>query len=325
MKSTMEDSIQGLAVILTIAFLIYRSNKKKEAKSKIFREEFVKKHKAQEQSEAKVHKKKLEKYISRVDAAIEGVIKSHYLADELVSKESMATQKIDLNFTIFFNDNKTSLEANFSNDELLKLVRVNKYINVQSEEFNLLKHELINPIKKQIKAFRPPVVKSYDLGIDHETPLLKKKEKFDDLRNRYLSSLEALSNYKTVIESLDAMATSMVLMRLANNKIGFFILYDKFDEIGVFFDGFQKLSVKFLENINNNLSLIHQSMNEISSSLYGISNDLNIIGDTLKQIESGIIDLSASNAKISKQVAFGNLINSIGLIQNRKLLKSVSR
>ena len=202
---------------------------------------------------------------------------------------------------------------------------MNKYINVQSEEFNLLKHELINPIKKQIKAFRPPVVKSYDLGIDHETPLLKKKEKFDDLRNRYLSSLEALSNYKTVIESLDAMATSMVLMRLANNKIGFFILYDKFDEIGVFFDGFQKLSVKFLEDINNNLSLIHQSMNEISSSLYGISNDLNIIGDTLKQIESGIIDLSASNAEISKQVAFGNLINSIGLIQNRKLLKSVSR
>ena len=320
----MEDLIQLLLVASIISFLIYRSNKKKEAQSKIRRDNIA----ARFQNEAQNQKNKLKKYVSRVDAAILKVKESRNLADEVVSKESMATLQLDLNFSKFFNDNKTAIEANFSDDELLKLVRVNKYINVQGEEFTTLRGELIKwqqQVKREIKNYKPPIVKTYDLNHDRETPLLEKKEKFDGIRNRYLSSLEGLSNYKTVIESLDALATSMVLMRIANDKIGFFVLLDKFDELGVFFDGYQKLSVKFLEDINKNLSHINRSMTVISSSLYSISDDLNTIGDTLKQIESGIIDISFSNAEISKQVAFGNLINTIGLIQTRKLLKSDRR
>ena len=236
-------------------------------------------------------------------------------------------------FPDYLDENSERLEKEFTDEELLKLIRLKKYIHQLSEENNavykfgidweencVLSKKSRNNDSGILLSNKIELIQNYSDSVKIERSIQEFIRTDSNKEEDHKSLSQIISNLDSNCIALDSLALSLIIMKTAKNKIGYLTIYSVFDELGAFYDGYQKNSIKMLENINDCLLEVRNSLNRIDSTLHKISSELNSISDTLMNIESGVIELSISGKEISRQIAVGNLINAIGLIQRRKLL-----
>ena len=235
-------------------------------------------------------------------------------------------------FPDYLDENSERLEKEFTDDELLKLIRLKKYIHQLSEENNAVykfgidweENCMLGTISRDNDAgilLSNQIELIQDLSDSYE--IQKKIRELIRINGNkegdHKSLSQIISNLDSNCIALDSLALSLIMMKTAKNKIGYLTIYSVFDELGAFYDGYQQNSIKMLENIIDSLLEVRNSLNRIDSTLHKVSGELNSISDTLMNIESGVIELSTTGKEISSQIAVGNLINAIGLIQRRKI------
>lgn len=330
------DVFDWMGVILLMAFIIpfcwgiyYRINKYREERE--WKRDRIISRKAEfttAKSEA-----------SRLLAKLKEI--SNNLSAQLNSR-SVGQQKCDVEFPDYIDQKSETIENNFTDEEIIQLIRLKSYINEivnehkriyefgKTWERNLKEEVERGKYSKVIsdlseKEFMAPVNynSAYEIENNLIEPLRQTIRSINDRKDQHSDFFKTIANLETLCSTLDDLALSMVMMRLAKNKIGYLTIYNVFDRLGAFYDGYQLNTLKSLEDISHGLIELRGSLDKIHLALDQISGELASVGNTLYNIEFGITNAADTGEEILSAVRAGNLLNTINLIQNRKLLKEL--
>jgi len=105
---------------------------------------------------------------------------------------------------------------------------------------------------------------------------------FHTLSSRSIeSSIETIKIYSSTIEVLDVTIKQLFESYLSEDLINFYTLYNKFEEMGLFLSKGEKLMVRSLNDINDN-------MDSLIGRIDGLVDTMSDMGKTLEEINSGI-------------------------------------
>lgn len=105
----------------------------------------------------------------------------------------------------------------------------------------------------------------------------------------------------------------MIDALLDNRMIQFYSIYEKFDQMGVFESKWEKELIKSLENINDNITKVIDSINRL---------DVNLRISILELGANLSFDIASASASIEKRLAsigsdikFNNLLTAVSVYQ----------
>lgn len=247
-----------------------------------------------------------------------------------------------VDFPNYIDEKSKIIENHFSDEEIIKLIRLKSYINEIVNEHKRV-YELGKTWEKNLiedieegkfsriisdlseKEFMAPI--NYGNAYEIENYLTRHiklaTKSINDKKDRHSNFIQSIEHLGTLCSTLDDLAMSMVMMRLAKNKIGYLTIYNVFDRLGAFYDGYQMNTLKTLEDIHHGLIELRNSLDKIHLALDQISGELATVSNTLYNIQSGINELGDTGEEINSAIRFGNLLNTINLIQNRQVLKAL--
>jgi hypothetical protein len=252
------------------------------------------------------------------------------------------TPNCKVEFPDYFDQKSETIEKNFTDEEIIQLIRLKSYINEIVNEHKRVyefgktwERNIIEGVERgkyskivsdlSEKEFMAPVNydSAYEIRDNLIEPIKQTIRSINDKKDQHSDFFKSISNLETLCSTLDDLALSMVMMRLAKNKIGYLTIYNVFDRLGVFYDGYQLNTLKSLEDISHGLIELRGSLDKIHLAIDQISGELASVGNTLYNIEREITFVAETGDEINSAVRAGNLLNTINLIQNRKLLKEL--
>lgn len=194
-----------------------------------------------------------------------------------------------------------------SNKELLDIIRKDILeITTNKDLFKLISDNQ-NKIEKtylpnfiKIYQFYEEQVNTYNIIYNNINDL-----EFHTLSSRSIEySIETIKIYSSTIEVLDVTIKQLFESYLSEDLINFYTLYNKFEEMGLFLSKGEKLMVRSLNDINEN-------MDSLIGRIDGLVDTMSDMGKTLEEINSGI--------------GVSNLLSTINTYQLYKINQNMKR
>lgn len=187
-------------------------------------------------------------------------------------------------FSILIKKNQNALiekEKEFNKSYVHQFVKVGKYLNDKKSNLQLL-------FEYAKKAQDPCKITQLDKVIQQE-----------------IYTLNLLT-----VNTLD-----MIVSLLEDDRITFYSLYEKLDELGIFTSNYEKEMLTKLNNINSSIGSLIGEMESMSLSI------VNTIEDLSYQTEESTALLTSHLEDINSTMKVGNTLSAINLYQNHKTNK----
>ena len=131
--------------------------------------------------------------------------------------------------------------------------------------------------------------------------------------NKYESTFEQIDMQIKALQQMEVFSLLMITALLDQNMILFYTIYEKFDQMGVFESNWEKELLKSLDNINENIIAVVNSINRLEINMRISLMELGT------SITSQIADASSSIdqrlASIGSDLKFNNLLTAINTFQ----------
>jgi len=172
-----------------------------------------------------------------------------YIDDIIISNQNI--KKEILQKTTFAEIDKTAFNIILENQSKIEDSILKNFIKI--EKFYSDKVKFYNTIRKNIEEIDFDLLPKSDINI----------------------LTQILITYPNAIELFNFLYKETINSYLNNKQVKFYVLYNQFEELGIFMSKSEKLIIKNLEDINNNISQMVGDMNSLIYNVYSLAQNIN--------------------------------------------------
>lgn len=172
-----------------------------------------------------------------------------YIDDIIISNQNI--KKEILQKTTFAEIDKTAFNIILENQSKIEDSILKNFIKI--EKFYSDKVKFYNTIRKNIEEIDFDLLPKSDINI----------------------LTQILITYPNAIELFNFLYKETINSYLNNKQVKFYVLYNQFEELGIFMSKSEKLIIKNLEDINNNISQMVGNMNSLIYNVYSLAQNIN--------------------------------------------------
>ena len=242
----------------------------------------------------------------------EVVVTSYQELEECISKLSIKVKKDKENIRTLLSKVSKDLDKNNTGSlDIFKEDTFNLLLNKNQKEIILLEKDFKKEFTKEFVKLSNFITTNKE-GIIKQYELLKKINQKDILEE----NIGLLKNQINVYNTIQYLAIAMITTLLNGDKIKFYKIYEKFDELNVFNSKWEKDLKKELEEINLNLLEVIESIHQMSYKITTVLSSINTsIGDLSTSINKQLSSINSS-------VDLNTIITGINTYQLYKINKN---
>lgn len=243
--------------------------------------------------------KKIENEMKKVKSKIES------LKDEIGKNKEDVLNNLKLTFIQNLDSNEdNTIDVIQQDNEFMKILKSNQKIILDME-----KSENRDFIKKFVKISNFLIDKEGELqSIFQRINDVTTLEQFDTFKSNLLSQIHFYNILR--LNSLQ-----MISSFIDDDRINFYLIYEKFDKLGVWNSNFENQFLFKIDLMNSNIERLIIEIKEMSDTVNSSLNDLTSI------IEDNTFSLSDKLKEIGSKLDVSNLLSSINTYQNYKTNK----
>jgi hypothetical protein len=284
----------GIIAILVVIWYIRASNSEKRYDKAILRDYENKKNK-----------------LSKSQDATNNNEMFNSLNGEVKSLEKKYFDKLVTHFTNIYDSNKNGeLDIIENSDDYMKILQKNqdKILEI-SEKMGV---EYIDPLVKIDEKLN---LKRESLNLTLKK-ILEPAANYDDEIN-----IEILDQYlRNEIQTYNVILTNslfMVSSLIANDRITFRKIYEKFDSLNMFNSNYENQTIKLLSNVNRNLVQLLSDIDDLNQSIS------QSIANLAYVTEESSNKLSSQLEKVNSSIDLNTLVTGITAYQAYKINKNI--
>lgn len=199
------------------------------------------------------------------------------------------------------SDGDNTIDVIQHNNEFLKILKSNQ-------------EQILEMEKSENRDFTKQFVKLSNFLIEKEKNLQRVFQRIDEIDD--LQSFEYLEeNLIQQIQFYNVLrlnSLQMISSFVEDDRVTFYIIYEKFDRLSVWNTHFQNLSLLKLDVINSNINKLISEIRGMKSSITNSINELISITDEMND------SLNNQLESIGSKLDTGNMLNTINTYQNYK-------
>lgn len=217
---------------------------------------------------------------------------------------------------------------------------ISKFDKDSNGKIDLIEEDVFYKLLRKNQTF---IDEFHSEGVYHLVKLSKiirqKENVLTSILKKYINHMEMISlrHFEKYFEEsfkeysvLTFNGVNLIMSVLNKDKITYFEIYDKFEELGIFQNSYEKsvvengkLLINELKKVNVNLKMLELSINNLESSIYEGLSSLNYT------IENSFFDLTTTLESelqgINSSIQVGNFINTINTYQTYQINSKVSK
>lgn len=252
-------------------------------------------------------KKKLSKCSDRLSIIETNLDLLNSKLDYVVNDKNNQLTKLILDFSNELDkDGNDTIDVIQHDNEFMKILKSNQ-------------KEILEMEKSENRDFTKQFVKLSNFLIEKERNLQGFFKRISDI-----TELERFDTFKTnLIEQIQFYnvlrlnSLQMISSFVENDRITFYVIYEKFDKLGVWNTNFENQFLSKMDLLNSNINSL---ISEISDMSYTINNSIN---ELISITEENTSTLTDKLGEIGSKIDVSNMLNTINTYQNYKTNKKL--
>lgn len=237
---------------------------------------------------------KLEKSIWRINNKIKKLEKEYNLEKKRQLKFLINDLMNDLD-----TDGDGTIDIIQHDNEFMKLVKSNQKLILEMD-------------KSESKDFSRQFIKLSNFLMDKEKNLQKVFQRFSDIEDLDLFD-DFKSNLMDQIQFYNVLrltSLQMISSFVDDDRLTFYLVYEKFDKLGVWNTNFENQFLFKMDVLNSNIELLISEIRDMNDSInYSINELISITNENT-------FSISEKLGKIGSKLDVGNMLNTINTYQN---------
>lgn len=254
-------------------------------------------------NELRKRRKYSEEKISQLESYLEESKRKYFEEKRNLLESSIQNLKSELD-----NDGDNTIDVIQHDNEFMKILKSNQKVILEME-------------KSENRDFTKQFVKLSNFIVDKEKNLQKVFSRIGDINEQKSFEQFRKQLYQQIhfYNILRLNSLQMISSFVEDDRITFYVIYEKLDRLGVWNTNFENQFLFKMEVLNSNMERL---ISEISNMSYSINTS---IGELISITKENTSSLSKKLGEIGSKLDVSNLLNTINTYQNYKTYKLLKK